>query len=390
MAEQHVDKTPTPTVNPQGRTIALVSNSAQSIANFRGPLVLEMIARGHRVLALAPDYTAQSRAMVETLGARAVDISLARTGMNPARDLLDLARLAIQLREIRPDLTFAYFIKPVIYGTLAARVASVPHRYAMIEGAGYVFTQTGPAPLRRRLLRRLVTELYRLGLGQAHRVFMLNPDDRELFVREGMVDTRKICLLDGIGLVLEDFPSSPPAPLPVRFVMVARLLREKGVVEYVEAARRVKRLHPEARFLLLGSVDSNPGAIPEAEVRSWVREGLLEWPGQVPDVRPWIRDSSVFVLPSYREGLPRSTQEAMALGRPVITTDVPGCRQTVEDGVNGLIVPARDAAALTDAMIHLFSHPETLAPMGAASRKMAEERFDARRINARILEELGL
>lgn len=374
----------------QSCRLAFISSQAFSINNFRGSLVREMVSRGITVYAFAPDYDDTSRKAVLSLGAVPVDFSLSRTGMNPVRDVFDLFRLSIQLRRLKLDITFAYFIKPVIYGTLAARVACVPKRVAMIEGAGYVFTESEKPSLRRRLLRTAVTWLYRCGLSQVHCVFLLNPDDKKLFVDEGMVSAEKVQLLNGIGLDLDYYRAVSPVLQPLCFIFIARLLREKGVYDFVDAARRVKALHPEVRFLLLGSIDLNPSSILESEVRAWVSEGVVEWPGHVSDVRSWIAKASVFVLPSYyREGLPRSTQEAMAMGRPVITTDLPGCRETVEEAVNGFMVPARDPEALARAMLFFVEQPTCIEPMGAASRRMAEEKFDEHRINAQLLETLG-
>lgn len=371
--------------------LALISSQAFSIINFRGPLVCEMVGRGVTVYALAPDYDDASRAAVRKLGALPLDYSVSRTGMNPLRDLFDLIRLARQLGRLKLDATFAYFIKPVIYGTLAARLAAVPQRFAMIEGAGYVFVDDEALTLRRRLLRYFVTRLYRLGLSQADHVFMLNRDDAQQFIREGMVATGKVQVLkNGIGLELNHYRAAAPVSEPVCFILVGRLLREKGIYDYVAAARQVKARHPEARFILLGGVDLNPGSIQQSEVDAWVTEGIIEWPGQVSDVRTWLAAASVFVLPSYREGLPRSTQEAMALGRPVITTDVPGCRETVRQGVNGFMVPVRDPGALARAMLMFIRQPEIISAMGAQSRCMAESQFDVHKINAEILKAMGI
>lgn len=339
------------------------------------------------VFALAPDYNDESRAAVVALGATPIDSSLSRTGMNPFRDMADLLRLSLQLSRLRLDAVFAYFIKPVIYGTLAARLAGVPQRIAMIEGAGYVFTDNDNVSIGRRLLRLFVAKLYTLGLSQAHRVFLLNSDDQALFVNTGMVAERKVRLLDGIGVDLDHFVVAPPVVQPVCFILIARLLREKGVHEYIRAARNIKAAYPEVRFLLVGDVDRNPGSISEAEVRSWEAEGIVEWPGQVADVRDWLRQASVFVLPSYREGLPRSTQEAMAMARAVITTDAPGCRATVTDGVNGFVVPARSSQVLEQAMLKFITQPELIESMGVMSREMAERRFNVHTINAQILAE---
>jgi len=232
--------------------------------------------------------------------------------------------------------------------------------------------------------------LYSVALGHARRVFMLNKDDVDLFVGSRMVARRKVVLIDGIGLDLKFYRAAPPVLEPICFILVARLLREKGVYEYVEAAKLVKIACPMTRFILVGSIDKNPSSVTAQEVTAWEAEGLIELSGQVSDVRSWLVKASVFVLPSYREGLPRSTQEAMAAGRPVITTDVPGCRDTVVDGMNGFIVPVRDVAALAKAMLKFVNNPELIAEMGAKSRAIAEQRFDVHRINSKILREMDL
>jgi glycosyltransferase involved in cell wall biosynthesis len=371
--------------------LALISSQAFSLVNFRGPLIRAMVRRGTTVYALAPDYDEASRTAVLSLGAVPVDCLLSRTGMNPWRDIVDLLRLAMQLRRLKLDATLAYFIKPVIYGTLAARLAAVPKRYALIEGAGYVFTDDEKPTRRRRLLRAFVTRLYRPGLSQADQVFLLNPDDKELFVGERMVSAKKVHLLNGIGVELDHYQTTEPEVPPVCFILIARLIREKGIYDYIAAARTVKALHPEVRFIMLGNVDLNPGSVSESELRTWAAEGIVEWPGQVADVRPWLAQASVFVLPSYyREGLPRSIQEAMAMGRPVITTDAPGCRETVAQGVNGFLVPRRDPGALAQAMLVFVTQPGLVAPMGAASRHLAEAKFDMHKTNAAILAAMGI
>ncbi|MFN2198594.1 MAG: glycosyltransferase family 4 protein [Anaerolineales bacterium] len=371
--------------------MAIITTQAFSIGNFRGSLVREMVNRGIRVYALAPDYDDVTREAVKSLGAIPVDSPMSRTGMNPLFDIIDLLRLSILLRSLRLNTSLAYFIKPVIYGTLAARLAAVPKRFALIEGAGYVFADEKNLSVRRRLLRTIVTWLYRLGLSQAERVFMLNLDDKKLFSDERMVSAEKVKLLDGIGLDLDRFHLVKPVVQPLCFIFLGRLLREKGVYEYIDAARKVKALYPETRFLLLGGIDVNPGSVTDAEIHSWVAERLIEYPGQAPDVRIWIAQASVFVLPSYyREGLPRSTQEAMAMGRPVITTDWVGCRETVEEGVNGLLVPVRDSDALARAMLTFAEQPDLIVSMGAESRRIAEKRFDVHKINAMMLESMGV
>lgn len=382
-----------PPGNEGGETvrIALIGNQAFSLLNFRGPLIRDLVDAGVEVYALAPDYDQDLRTLVRALGAVPVDFSLSRTGMNPLRDGLDMVRLALVLRRLRLDMSLCYFIKPVIYGTLAAWLAGVPRRFAMIEGLGYVFTPSGGVePWRRRVLRHTVIRLYRLALRRAERVLFLNDEDIAEFVSRGIVPAASAKKLGGIGVDLSEWQPVPPVTEPVTFLLAARLLREKGIVEYAEAARRVKAKYPTARFVLLGDLDSNPGGLGRAEVESWVTEGILEWPGHV-EVKPWLAQASVYVLPSYyREGVPRSTQEALAMGRPVITSDAPGCRETVVDGENGFLVPVRDVEALAERMLWFVEHPEAIGPMGVQSRRLAEARFDVRQINRRLMALLGV
>ena len=364
--------------------LVLLSSHAPSLIRFRLPLIASLISQGVIVYALAPNYTVQSRAAVDEAGAVPVDYTLSRAGMNPVRDLRDAWALACLLRRLKPDVTLAYFIKPVIYGTLAAWLAGVPQRFAMIEGLGFVFTPgTERLSLRRRLLMAGVQFLYKLAMSKADRVIFLNPDDQAEFVGGGLLSQGKSFLLGGIGVDLVEWAPVPAVVRPVTFMLIARLLREKGVLEFSEAARRVKKRYPETRFVLLGDVDPNPGSLPRHLVQGWVDEGVLEWPGHVPVV-PWLAQASVYVLPSYREGVPMSTQEAMAMGRAVITTDVPGCRETVVDGVNGFLVPARDAQALADAMCKFIEQPHLIAEMGRESRRLAQERFDVHQVNRRL------
>lgn len=371
--------------------IGIIGNQAFSLLNFRGPLIEDMVVNGHEVLALAPDYDEATRATVRALGAEPVDYSLSRTGMNPLRDALDMIRLALLLRRLKPDITLGYAIKPVIYGTLAAWLARVPRRFAMIEGLGYVFIPPeGAEPLKRRVLRRTVSMLYITALRGANLVFFLNKDDIDEFLKNRLVPPKKVFLLGGIGVDLCEWKPAPPATKPMTFLLAARLLREKGIVEYAEAARIIKQKYPGTRFILLGSLDSNPGSLSMGEVKQWVSEGIIEWPGHVQDMSRWMAQASVYVLPSYREGVPRSTQEAMAMARPVITTDAPGCRETVIDGKNGFLVPVRDAKALADAMERFILQPELIKKMGKASRLIAEERFDVHKVNHVILREMGL
>lgn len=368
------------------KRLTLITSHAPSLAHFRGPLIKALCAEGIQVFALAPNYDDATRAAVMAWGATPLDSPMSRTGMNPIRDAWDCWNLSRLLRKISPDATLGYFIKPVIFGTMASWWAGVPFRHAMVEGLGFVFTPQGQhLSFKRRALKILVMGLYRIALTRASRVIFLNPDDMAEFVAAKMLPLNKAFLLGGIGVDLEEWQQAPPEIQSITFLLVARLLREKGITEYADAARLVKAKYPQARFILLGGLDDNPGAITTSDVKRWVDEGILEWYGHVP-VRPWLEKTSIYVLPSYREGVPVSTQEAMAMGRAVITTDVPGCRETVIEGLNGFLVPARDAQALAQKMMTFIKQPELIEPMGQASRRLAEERFNVHKINQRLVD----
>ncbi len=370
--------------------IAVISNQAFTLLNFRGPLLTEMVRRGHEVLAFAPNHDADTRAALRAMGVAPVDYPLDRAGSNPLRDFATILNLYRLLRRHRPDICFSYIIKPVIYGTIAAWLAGVRHRYGMIEGLGFSFTPTPDRSLRKQILQRVIATLARFSMAHIDRLIFLNPDDLEEFVSGRMIAAERTGLLGGIGVDLMDWKQTPLPEGPVTFILVARLLRDKGIDDYVAAARILRASYPAARFLLLGGLDENPAAITRAEVESWVAEGLIEWPGQVV-VKLWLAQAHVFVLPSYyREGIPRSTQEAMAMGRPVITTDVPGCRETVIEGLNGFMIPARDPKALAAAMRRFLDNSSLIAKMGQESRRLAEERFDVHIQNRKLLAYMGI
>ncbi len=368
------------------KTIAIISSQAYSLTNFRGALIRDLVNSGVQVFVLAPDINAEIWGELEEIGAKPVHITLSRVGLNPVRDLWDTLSLIAVIRRLRPDVTLTYLIKPVIYGTVAAYFAGVRRRIALIEGLGYVYTSSDvQLRLRKRALRFIVSFLYKIALKLADRVLFLNNDDIREFVGARLVAPGKVIHIDGIGIDLNYWEEKPPFLEPVTFVMVARILREKGVLEFVEAARTLKAKYPALKFVLLGSVDLNPSSLSLEEVEAWVDEGVLMWPGHV-DVKPWLIRSSVFVLPSFREGMPRSTQEAMAVGRAVITTNVPGCRDTVENGVNGFLIEAKNSIQLAAAMMKFIDYPSKIVAMGRESRKMAESRFDERQINKKFIE----
>lgn len=383
--------------------IVVIAGHAPSLVNFRGPLLSALVERGHQLIALAPPESpgAPTEAALRGMGIRLLRYPLARGGLNPAQDLRTLLALRQHFLALKPDLALPYTIKPVIYGSLAARWAKVPRVASLVTGLGYALGGLGdalpgtPQTLSRRLLSTLVVSLYTKALENNQAVIFQNPDDKALFLRLRMLPTgQRSVVVGGSGVNLDHFSPAPPALDPQTgapvFLCTARLLWAKGVGVYVEACRMLKRRHPQVVCRLLGPADDVPDAVPQDLIRRWREDRVVEILDPLDDVRPALAQASVFVLPSYREGAPRSSLEAMAMARPVITTDVPGCRQTVEDGVTGLLVPPFEPGALMRAMERFVLEPELMAQMGQASRRLAEERFDVRRVVADMLAALPL
>lgn len=367
----------------------LIAGFPESLLHFRGPLISALKAKGLQVHVAAPDVPlgAEVRTKLEMQGLVVHSIPLRRTGMNPLADLMTLLSLLRLMRSIRPVYVMGYTIKPVIYGSMAAWLARVPKRFALITGLGYAFQGES----QRGALRSLVQRLYALALGRAHKVFFQNPDDEALFRKAGILAPWiPSCVVNGSGVDLAQYAVAPLPKYPVHFLLIARLLGDKGVREYAEAAGRVRGRHPEVLCSLAGWIDSNPDAIAKAELDTWVAVGALEYLGRLSDVRPAIGASSVYVLPSYREGTPRTVLEAMAMGRAVITTDAPGCRETVVDGDNGFLVPVKSVEALERAMQCFIDDPALAQRMGQRSRQMAENKYDVHKVNAVMLREMGI
>ncbi len=372
--------------------IVIIGTVASSILGFRREFIESLLEQGHEVYAFATDYTSESMRVVAIMGATPVLYSFNRTGMNPLADAWNTWKLARQLKSLKPDLVFSYFAKPVIFGTLAARLAGVERRTAMLEGLGYIFTDQPEGISRKtRVLRQVQVLLYRASLPLLDKLIFLNPDDPKDLLGKHNIKVRSHEVLGGIGLDLAKYPYSPPPRQEISFLFIARLLKEKGINEFLAAAQIVKSKYPHATFKVLGGLDEgNPGGVRKAEMNRLVASGLIDYPGHVSDIPARIANSSVFVLPSYREGVPRSTQEAMAIGRPVITTDVPGCRETVIDGVNGFLVPPWQPEALAEKMIYFIEHPEQIEPMGLESHRIAMEKFDVHMVNQKLLKILNL
>ncbi|WP_043798079.1 glycosyltransferase family 4 protein [Arenimonas composti] len=371
--------------------LVLFHTNADYLIGLRLPLMKYLVREGLEVVCYAPNMSPSHLAILSAKGIRGETYEIDSTGMNPVRDVRNLFGMVGILRRERPDIVLSNNAKPVVWGTIAAWLARVPQRYCLVGGLGYAFITIGGQTLRRRFTRWAMKMLYSLAFRSASGVIFQNPDDLAEMVESGICPARKAHVVNGSGVEIDHYsPVDPPVADPV-FVMVGRLIAEKGAREYLQAAERVKQRHPGARFMLLGDIDDNPSALKPDEVARFVDAGVVEWPGAVRDVPDRLRQASVFVLPSYyREGVPRSALEAMATALPVITTDLPGCRETVRDGRNGILVPPRDVDALAAAMLAMCEDPGRRQRMGAESRRIALERFDAEAVNAEMGRIMGI
>ncbi len=368
-------KTPT-------RTIVLSINTSWNIVNFRRNLIVRLQREGYDVVALAP-RDAHSETLV-AMGVRYFPVDIDSKGLSPVRDLKLAAQYYRILKQLRPVAFLGWTIKPNVYGSLAAHALGIPV-INNISGLGTAFIKVG-------LLTRIVRRLYRTALARSATVFFQNRHDRDLFVAQRLVRGPRTVLLPGSGIDLAQFVPDPAGegPSPV-FLMVARLLRDKGVVEFADAARIVRQTRPDVAFQLLGFLDvQNRTAIDRVMVDGWEREGILDYLGEAADVRPYLARATAVVLPSYREGMPRSLLEAAAMGRPLIATDVPGCTEIARADENAFLCAPRDARSLADAMLTLLGlTPDARAAMGRRSRTIAECEFDVSVVEARYLDAIA-
>ena len=361
--------------------VLIASNTAWSIVNFRAGLIRALVDSGCEVVAVASPDEYVNR--LPDLGCRHLSLPIDSKGTHPGRDLLLLWRFWRLLRRQRPDVFLGYTIKPNVYGSLAARGLGIP-AINNITGLGAAFAK-------RNWLRLLVCGLYRLALARSAMVFFLNKDDRQAFVEGGMARSEKTDEIPGEGIDLAKFQITPlPAcPNRFRFLLIARMLWDKGVGEYVEAARIVKRRFTDADFCLLGPLDvQNPAAVSRGQMDAWVAEGIVRYLGVSDDVREEIKGSDCIMLPSYyREGVPRALLEAAAMGRPIITTDSVGCREVVDEGINGFLCRVRDANDLAKKMEQMLAlNYEARSEMGQRGREKVEREFDERIVISRYLE----
>lgn len=368
--------------------ILIIGSHAEQLLNFRGDLIRHLQSRGHEVLTASPPGPPAVIERFTSWGVRCFELAMERTGVSIRSDLRLLVQIRALLQAEQPDVVLAYTIKPVIYGALAARLAGRPAMVAMITGLGLAFSKSRSA--KEWLVRTFARTLYGWAMRCTDVVMFQNPDDEADFRRNRLLHAHhRVERSNGSGVNLQRFPAVVLPGGPLRFLMVSRLLADKGVREYIAAATALRQSHPEVECHLVGPFDPNPASLSPAEIDAAVASKAVVYHGFQRDVRPCLATSHVYVLPSYREGTPRSVLEAMATARPVITTDAPGCRETVVEGVNGFLVPPGSVAPLLAAMVRMVEMaPAALATMAEASLQMARHRFDVVAVNAQVTQVL--
>ena len=353
----------------------LISPKNRTAYNFRGDLIKKIISSGYEVVVTGPNRDNVDK--IEELGARFVEIPMNKNGVNPIHDLKYLFALKKLLKKEAPDVTLGYTSKPVIYGSIAAKMAKVPHIAAMVTGAGYAFTAKS---IKAKIIKSIMSMLYKLAFKSAHIAIFQNTDDKDQFLKEKLVKCNKCAIVNGSGVNTEKFAFAP-YPEQITFFMLSRIMFSKGIREYLQACELVKEKHPEVRFMLLGACEGIQDSISPEALQTYVDRGIIEHFAETDTVSDYYKQCSVYVLPSYREGTPRTVLEAMAMGRPIITTDAPGCKETVVDGKTGFLVPVQDANSIAEKMLEFINNPELIEIMGKESLNYCVQKFDVNKVN---------
>lgn len=367
--------------------VAILAGYAPSLINFRGHLIKDLIARQACVYAIAPDMDTETASVLIGYGARPIRCGFDRVGLNAIKDLVNLIRLALVLYKIRCDLFVGYTVKPVVFGTIAAKMSGVRDVYALITGLGYSFFGESK---KQKIIGCVARLIYKIALHFCSGVIFQNPDDLIEFKLRSLLSHERVTVVNGSGVDLDRFSPVGIPDTGFRFLMIARLYREKGICEYLRAAEKIKSIYPGVKIRLVGRIDGNPNSIDPNFLIRFIDNEVIEYFEGSKDVREHIKESTVLVHPSYREGVPRVVLEAMAMARPIITTDAPGCRETVQHGVNGFLINIRDSTALVNVMARMIEEPQILESMGRKSREIAEERFNVHSVNCNIIKFLKI
>ncbi|WP_029773226.1 glycosyltransferase family 4 protein [Pseudoalteromonas sp. TB51] len=366
--------------------VLVIGTLPSSLHNFRGKLLQHIKSKDNQVVALTSGANTSDISSVEELGAEYIDYPVNRSGLSPTQDFKTFVALHNIFKKQQPNVILAYTIKPIIWGAFAARCLPNCRFYALVTGLGFAFQKGG---WKKNLLMKLVIFLYKTALKRADKIIFQNPDNRQVFIDLGIVPEYKTAVVNGSGVDITHFEVKPLPSTPT-FLLIARLLGDKGIREYIKAANIVKQKYPEAIFQLVGPEDPSPDGISLEELTSLNQNNSVDYLGGTDDVRPFIEGCSIFVLPSYHEGLPRTVLEAMATGRPILTTDVPGCRETVIYSENGWLVEKSNVEQLAEKMTWFIENQAEWQRMAKASREMVEDKFDVHKVNAELLKIMEL
>lgn len=366
--------------------IAVLSSHTQSLFWFRMDMMKAFVAHGNTVFALGPEPEANWKGKFKESNIEYRQFFVERNGVNPFKDLKTYRNLYQFMKKEKPDKVFAYQAKTVVYGSLAARFNGINDVYLLIAGIGSVFNGRG---LKHNVLKFIMKIEYWAAFKASKKVFFQNEDDKKKFISYRLINENKVEIINGSGVNLESFKPEqfPKAPA---FLFIGRLIKDKGIVEYLEACKQIKKKYFKIRCLLVGPYDSNPSALQPEELMPYIEKGIIEYFGEQKDVRPFIDQCSTYVLPSYHEGTPKTVLEAMAMGRSIITCDAPGCRETVVQGENGYLVKVKNIDEIVEKMEYLILNPEINKVMGERSLKLVRDKYDVNLVNKSIMDTMGL
>ena len=371
--------------------VLIIASYGPSLINFRLALIKKLISRGYKVSVASPrdKFSNNLQKKLKDLGVDIYIFKLSRIGLNIFKDFISLLEIYRILVNLKPNVVISYTAKPVIYSGLILKFFKKISYYPLITGLGYAFSEGNT--IKQKILKFVMIKLYTQGLKSSDKIIFQNKDDQALFLKLKIFKKKNLSyIVNGSGVDLSFYPLTSLPSKPI-FLMIARLLVEKGVREFVEAAKIVRLRFPNAKFKLVGGLDQNPSSISSKELHLWINQGNIEYLGELKSVHSILQSSKFFVLPSYREGLPRSILEALSTGRPIITTDTPGCRETVIHQKNGLLVPVRDVTALAKAMIKLLNgKDEAIKKMAKESYLIAKNKFEIDKVNKNMLKIMNL
>lgn len=366
--------------------IIVLSSHTQSLFWFRMDMMKSFIANNHTVIAVGSESVDLWGDKFAENGIKYRQIYVQRNGLNPLADIKTLSSIKEIFKAEKPDKVFAYQAKTIIYGSIVANNLGITDFYPLVAGLGSIFRGRG---LKNSIVKFILRNQYKLACKYSKLVFFQNKDDKAEFINGYLVTENKTAILNGSGVNLNNFQ---PAAQPIEraFLFIGRLIKDKGIMEYLKACEAIKNKYPNVRCLLVGPFDSNPSAMKEEELRPYIENNIIEYFGEQKDVRPYLAQCSTFVLPSYHEGTPKTVLEAMAMGRSIITTDAPGCRETVSHGLNGYLVKVGDITTLEDAMEKIIQYPNISIKMGQESLILAKSKYDVNLVNKSIKEYMGL